>query len=214
MKQIIFTLAILLGFTSSQYAQCDDISINLIDGAGFQVNTTPPFIPRSVGQTFTSCRDLPIESIVIRPNSNNLVTGDNFTLNVGIEPGSGEDLIPLSTSTFEIPTLGAMTITIPLTSPLPTVSGEVYRFTITNPVIGGRLTLGASNPGDYSEGTLVGINRNYSPNVDLDFQVNYGEPSAESIPTLSQWMLFILGLVIASYAVVLIYRNVTKREFS
>ena len=213
MRSFYISIFLFFSICDLTSAQCTDDCINEIGPHFFQVILDGAFSDRSMGQTFTSCRDGVIDSLYLNLSSLNTVSeiGVTYEVRLDIEPGSGVDNNPMSSS-FLSP--GSLTTTFTTTATnyrglvsiqLPTLypvsNGTKYRFEITHKAGPDRLRVAARNPGIYGDGELVGITGLYSPNADLDFKLTYGEAVPQNVPTISQWGMIILTLILTIFSI-------------
>lgn len=120
---------------------------------------------------------------------------------------------------------------INLTTPFPVVAGSVYTFgfgmasgddapdmTVANPVIdtGVNQSPPTANDHTYSAGLIYFNNGSLSPAFDttgdINFSVSIAPLAPSSVPTLSEWGIFILLLSIVALGYVFIFNSVKKKE--
>ena len=166
-----------------------------------------------LGQTFVACQTGTITSIdltLFTPSSD---------YNFWIGTPTGASLTGVPYETFSVSS-AAGPVTVNLTTPFPVTQGTTYEFQINN-----TSTLfsyqrfgavGAPSEGDYfcgyrtSDGSIT--------DADLDFGINiigtgdnfictraFNAP--EPVPTLSQWSLLILGLLLLNLGLILINKK-------
>ncbi len=150
------------------------------------------------GQIFTACEDAEIISLSVTANQVSPSGSGTYDLYIDVEPGNGMSIpttTPVATLNF-ISNPGSLeVITFTLATPFPISNGTVYRFFIDFPA-NNFLRLQTGN--DYAGGDFVADNSTHVVGTDLDFQINTQAPSASpaGIPTLSEWGLIILALLL------------------
>lgn len=195
------TICMLCLFASLDYLQAQDCLVNQIhtlNNGNFDANTS-----NANGQTFTACEDAEIISLSVTANSTSgpgPSPAGTYDLYIDVDPGSGMSIpttTPVATLNF-ISNPGSLeVITFTLATPFPISDGTLYRFFIDFPA-NNFLRLQTGN--DYTGGNFVADNLSLSASVDLDFQINTQPPSATppatDVPTLSEWGLIILALLL------------------
>lgn len=88
--------------------------------------------------------------------------------------------------------------TIALGTPLPVTAGNVYSFAFDD------LSLRA-NANSYADGIFFVLGTTAQPNLDLAFEVVQVGPTP--VPTLSEWALILMGLIMAGGAALYIQRR-------
>lgn len=179
-----------------------------------------------VGQTFMNNEDGQVNSVSFVIPANGV--GD-WEFYIGEEPGEGMLIPGPAYQDFSITTLGI--ITVPLNTPFSISAGKTYRFEIIPKTIlplsfyrinafhpawmgsdynGGHEVL----DGVYFDGNHVQITPNAGFNLgrtnllnDLDFGISISPAPPIPIPTLSQWGLIILTLVILNLSLFLAHNK-------
>lgn len=184
----ILLLAVMIIFSCRfGHSQCTVNALNSGSAIGkvSKVSLTDPF-----WQSFIPCQTGEITSISFRLASSSLAGTNELYIVSNIVP------LPPLIQTFTNAG-GAETITINLTTPFPVNSGTSYFFGLLQGV---QLDLQVRDPNSYLDGTLVGNS------ADLNFELQIGPSSvvATPVPTVGQWGLIILGIILISISVVTI----------
>ncbi len=156
------------------------------------------------GQTFQACQTGDITSISIGLGGD-AVANTNNILRIGAITPPVSSVMGIGTyQTFNTPS-GAGTLVITLSTPFPVIAGNNYAFEVENGG-GNDWNFLLSTANDYADGNLYqdvpafgGFNSfSGAPNADLDFEVNIQPSSSSStdVPTLSEWGLIILALLL------------------
>jgi hypothetical protein len=91
--------------------------------------------------------------------------------------------------------------TITLGTPLPITAGNVYSFAFD------ASTLRAANPGSYAGGVVFNNGTALINFADLTFEVVQVAAAPAPVPTLSEWAMILLGLMLAGGAALFIQRR-------
>lgn len=149
-----------------------------------------------VGQTFMPCQDGVVTSISVT-HSTQWCTPEagTYDLYIAEDPGSGTPIpaTPVASVTLASNASNLQVSTFNLTTPFAVETGTLYRFVIENDGGASEMNFRGDN-NDYPDGTFINVNNNYSPSTDLDFEVQI-QPNLE-VPTLSQWGLINLALLL------------------
>lgn len=192
-KWLLFFCIVLLFYITPQVinAQCTPHTADA--GNGFLVTRSANELQ---GQTFLACADGEITSVsigFISPSG-----AGTYELYLAIDPGNGMPITP--TPVASIMQAGAFgpSLTFNLNNPFPVLDdGTLYRLAVTNTT--NNFAMRVNVPSDYADGDFVNRFNNYNSDFDLDFEVNIQPPSSSnptSVPTLSQWGLIILALLL------------------
>ncbi|WP_298162223.1 IPTL-CTERM sorting domain-containing protein [Brevundimonas sp.] len=194
---LVAVVALSLGWTAIASAQTIVQNVGDTSTSGGQ----PGF-----GQSFTATLTGTVTQIQVRPRSNATVTMHFYS-----GPGSGTDGsvgTPASSQTVNLVDTGSNTSgfqTIVLSTPLPVTAGQQYAFVIDQTIV--PFAVSSSNP--YAGGSMLGIYNSPFGGVngpfDLVFTVT--EVAAAPVPTMSEWMMILLGLMLAGGAALYIQRR-------
>ena len=154
-----------------------------------------------VGQTFMACEDAEVTevSVVLLAPIPGFLESEpgTYELYMTIEPGPGIAVTGTFLVATEVvaatPTNGDI-LTFTLGTPFPVVDdGTMYRMVVTNTT--GNFILQNNSGNDYPDGVFVEKPSTYNATQDLDFRIRT-QPVANLVPTLSEWGLIILALLI------------------
>lgn len=150
------------------------------------------------GQTFVATVTGVVTQIAVRPGTS--VTGDTLRVYNG---GCGACGAPISTQTVN--TVATTSHADPLQvftldTPAPVVAGNNYSFVFNTT----RLRVSSTNT--FPTGAYVFGSTGIAPAQDLAFQVTQQIPVA-AVPTLSEWAMIAIGLLLAAGAVVMLHRR-------
>lgn len=155
------------------------------------------------GQAFTATLTGTVTQIQVRPRSNATVTMHFYS-----GPGSGTNGsvgTPASSQTVNLVDTGSNTSgfqTIVLSTPLPVTAGQQYAFAIDQTLV--QFAVASSDP--YAGGTMLLVyNAPTFGGADLAFTVT--EVAAAPVPTMSEWMMILFGLMLAGGAAFYIQRR-------
>ena len=198
-------LVILLSFLVFKLSLVNgqNCTIHEIDGGDSFISIFPS---ETYGQTFMSCQNGVITSLSLGIDASTPVFTNTYNLKIGIEPGAGNFLAGAAIATFNIVAADAgNSITINLPTPIPVTNGLEYRFEINSPSTNfGVISINVNSTSDFTDGNIVIANGTYFNSQDFDFSVNIENQPAvvgSPIPTISQWGLFIFGLLILNISV-------------
>ena len=185
-----FCMAIFLTFSPSFiHAQCTVHDADLV-GIASGGNKT---INLQSGQTFLACADGEVTSISVSVFGGS--RAGTYELYIDEDPGAGVLLTatPAASTVQSTNITTSATLTFDLDTPYPVSDdGTLYRFSITNTSNSYRL---ARENDNYADGTLIDESGNQDAAYDLDFEVSI-QASPTPIPTLSEWSLIILALLL------------------
>ena len=179
-----------------------------IQSTGFPTEQNVPIFVQStsaVGQFFVANSTGIITTISIKMDGSNLYTG-TMNLWIGAEPGNGNSISggPIYQS-FEITAANLTSvITINLNTPFPVINGGSYRMVFApvgtgQPIIDGNSSSSFPDLDSYIPGNATVFNGSYVNSLDLNFSISIS-PNPP-IPTLSEWGLFIFGLMILNIGI-------------
>lgn len=173
----------------------------------------------SLGQTFLPCADGEITSISVTAIQNQ-ITGPAFAgtyeLYIAVEPGTTIAIpaTPVASLNFPSAPGDLEVLTFTLSTPFPVSSGTLYRFVVDNTSADTRLRF-TSN--EYAGGALV-IGSSVHANLnDLDFEIIIQPSSTSSsaeVPTLSEWGLIILALMLMTAGTLVLVQPKTESQKS
>ena len=152
-----------------------------------------------IGQSFTATTTGVVTHIRVRPRENRTTTVDFYN---GATTGSSSNFgsgigSPVSSQAVTISDIGSDTVgfqTIALVTPLPVTSGQVYSFSF-------RLAyLAVPGSNVYGGGTLFVEGDTVIGANDLAFEVVQGPAPPVPVPTVSEWTMILLGLMLAAAA--------------
>lgn len=185
---------LLVAFALSTTSNGQNCTVNGIDGGSTQVTRSSG----QIGQTFIPCQDGEITEIIV-----SLITNANYTFFLE-EHTPGGQILNLTNQILTQSVTTATSTGTPVTFTLPTPysvnSGSTYRFTWTTDFIGSwgcRATTGGS---DYPDGGFTG-GSSFISDWDLDFELTI-QPPTPLIPTMGEWALITLALIILSMGVI------------
>lgn len=154
-----------------------------------------------LGQSFTATLTGTVTQIQVRPRSTATVTmrfyngaGSGTTGSVGT---------PASSQTVNLVDTGSDTSgfqTIVLDTPLPVTAGQQYAFAISVPLV----SFAGSSTNSYAPGSRL-FAYNSPLTDDLVFTVT--EVAAVPVPTMSEWAMILLGMMLAGGAALFIQRR-------
>lgn len=157
-----------------------------------------------LGQSFTATLTGTVTQIQVRPRINATTTvnfyngtGSGITDNVGT---------PVSSQAVTLVDVGSDTTgfqTIVLATPLPIVSGQTYSFAFGNGSALDSMSLTTTNV--YAGGLAFRRFNISLPASDLAFTVTEVPPAP--VPTMSEWMMILFGLVLAGAAALAVQRQ-------
>ncbi len=206
MKKLILVFSLLCLFLFAPYfAQA--CSINGIDSNGTGLGSGPGNV--LFAQTFVACETGVVTSVSFRNHTNGTAGTNNFKIGTSTNPPSS--LLGGGVYQTFASNGGGETITITLSTPFAVTSGSVYVFEVQSTT--NSLNLAAVSTSDYADGSLYfdnggGFNA-LSNSYDLDFSV---EISSVDVPTLSQWGLIILALLLMTLGTLyLVQPNLQQR---
>lgn len=155
-----------------------------------------------IGQSFTATLTGEVTQIQVRNVTAPVTTTVRFYNGVG-SGTNGSIGTPVSSQSVNLVTTAQPGFqTIVLNTPLPIVAGQQYSFLFDGP--NANFPIG-SNP--YSGGSLVFDYNTLSNPVDLVFTVTEVVPPPAPVPTLSEWAMILLGLMLAGGAALYIQRR-------
>ena len=192
---LLSLFSLLFLFQNNLIGQCTSIDqLFANSGTGTAVNSTT-----TVGQSFISCKDGKIDKITVRVDVMG-ATPINSVLKIADGLNTSTNVI----HTQNIVINGMGDLEIDLTTPVALVNGNTYSFSLGG--AGDALTIGFSSAlGDvYPDGTLF---QNTTPltTADLFFKISY--QVLAPIPTLSQWGLLIVALLVLNLGSFMIRRE-------
>jgi len=193
----------LLFFLNLTTINGQNCSVHGIDG-GTNGFTSPITLGIRFGQTFVACQTGNIESIEIGVN-----TG-NYELYLGTPNGG---LLPNLQQTFQVTGPSTIPTVINLNTPFPVIAGNTYEFQFTNPT--SLFSFQENMPSDYIDGfaTINGVELiSFIGGIthDLDFDVVIAPSPIQvqaQVPTMSQWGLFVFGLLVLNVSVFFVQRR-------
>jgi hypothetical protein len=184
--------AVALMVSTGSIARAQTISSTVGDGA---------FTAIGIGQSFTATLTGFVTEIQVRPRRNDVTTvnfyngtGSGTTGSVGA-PASFQPVTLVNTGSN---TTGLQTII--LTQPLAVVQGQTYSF-----VFSGNTAL-AVNSDLYGGGNFLFNFNNPVTGNDLVFTVTEVTALPAPVPTLSEWMMTLMGVMLATGAALYIQR--------
>ena len=195
--QIFFSF---LFFSSGLNAQCSISHLNASIGIG---NVNPG---NTQGQTFIPCQTGVITQITFETHANTSA-GTGHELRIGASPVVPTDRLGGSALETFSTAGGAETIIINLTTPFSITAGQTYAFdyTVGSSIIA---TPGCS-PCNYADG-----NRYFSSSpgsmfnmtsFDMNFTMQIGAAVAAAVPTLGEWGLILLSLLLLTFGMVALH---------
>lgn len=164
-----------------------------------------------LGQTFEACQTGEITSISLALAPDNVAGTHN--LRIGASPNPPTALLGGAVYQTFTTAGGAESLTITLGTPFPVIAGNTYAFEFE---LGANMSAlaGFNIPGgDYPDGNVYQFGTSdmvfidFDRLIDLDFEVAIAPPVA--VPTLSQWGLFFLSLLILTFGTVVLRREKT-----
>ena len=203
---LIFAFTIILpAVAKSQICGVQCLGFPAEQNTYFSMNNIPN---AGVGQTFEACLSGNITTVDIKMDATNTYSGV-INLWIGAEPGDGNQIAggPVY-QTFNVLNTdldGAYNIVLNI--PFPVINGNQYRIAFAPAAAGAaRFDINASgqapNIDCYPDGTMTGSSGQYfnpsaDPNIlfaDLNYRVTI--EFVEIVPTMSQWSLIILALIL------------------
>ena len=172
-RNIALTLSIIF-ISNISYNQCTESNTNSDSN-----NTRSDF-----GQAFTAACDGNLSQFTINHNASS-----NSVIDVKVFEGDGCGGIEIYNSTIPIPSTAPTTV-INFDPIIPVTAGQQYTVFLETDGFG--LLLSIDNNDGYIGGDRYSFNCNLEASEDYVF--SYTIASAAPIPTLSQWMIIILGL--------------------
>jgi hypothetical protein len=148
-----------------------------------------------IGQSFTATVTGIVTQIAVRPRAN--ISNVSLRLyNSGVPSGPGDYTQVVSLTALSGNDAGFQTIT--LNTPLPVTAGQQYSFNFLV------ADLAYQNANVYGGGSLWVTGSSFAQ--DLAFQV-YEQPTPAPVPTLSEWAMILLGVMLAAMAAVYVQRK-------
>lgn len=165
----------------------------------------------SAGQSFTSTADGVITSISLKVDNNNIEQGD-LKLWIGVNPPNNV-IFPLNSPAQATATVNATNLKGIVTfdfsnNPFPVKKGEKYRFQFNSTAAGGMI-FSSSFVDTYPDGDNYDAGGDANIGFDLVFSIAIHETI---IPTLSQWGLFLFGLLILNLGVFFLGKLETNKR--
>lgn len=216
----LLTLFLLFIFSASLQSQC---TVHTRDGGDFSSGLCPANTP--MGQTFTACSNGFVTSISLTHSQSflgDIGSAGTYELYMTVEPGAGLAVTATHIVATEVvpttPTVGQV-LTFNLTAPFPVQNdGTLYRFVATNTTGGSVLAFQTGD--DFAGGGVMDHANNFIAAQDIDFGMVIDPGNL--VPTLSEWGLIILALLImniimlyiASPVVMLSSGHTIKQEVS
>jgi len=218
LKTTFLTLSATLAFANSELpiseTQCDGYEVIDMTATNTSVQNASPS-RTFIGQTFVPTEDM-IYGITLS------YAFSNFSQNINLELRSGTvpDAAPfnvLATANCTLPSsFGAIDIYLEFATPVPVTIGGDYYFVSSFPTSAFSQRISSTNAypnGRRIQGDATNITNSSNASHDLGFatfKCTPTAPPAPLVPTMSQWALFILGLLLTTLAVVYIRKTSTN----
>lgn len=191
MRKTIVLVLLCCSFYQYSHAQCSITQL-------FANNTFSANMSDEVAQSFKACSFANIDSLKIRIASLSMAT---VNLSLKINEGGNTSGSVIHTQTVPVSSTGDLTIIIDKAVPLS--SGKPYTFSLTWASAG---TISFSDGGAsdmYPDGVSLINNIPSVAGADLYFAVYQGKEIF--IPTMSQWGLFIFGLLLVNFSLMFMH---------
>lgn len=202
-------LFLFLVFFCSQTVHADCIIQHNNINTGNQI-----FPPNSWGQTFIPCESGVITEITFELLFNGNAPVTTHELRIATSPVVPTAALgsPVLETFSTAGTSGAETITIPLSTPFAVTAGQTYAFEIR---LAGSLSLASCTTCTYPDGNRYTTSTNNTsltnePAIDFNFSVTIVE--ADSVPTLSEWGLIVLALLLMTLGTVYLLKPNLRQE--
>ena len=198
-------------------AQC----IHGVDGFFSSPNSAGPNSDFSTwtlaGQTFTANTTGNVTSISVGVGSKTVAGTHEFRISGSTNPPTSE-IGGVAYQTFTT-SGGAETVTINLSLPFPVIASTIYAFDITFGDTYHPLSTNLSQGSDYDGGQYYQLFGSFSTfstfNTDNNFEVCISPASsgAADVPTLSEWGLLILALLLMTLGTVYLLQPSLEQEY-
>lgn len=167
-----------------------------------QTSGTTTISGLGIGQTFTATVTGTVTQIQVRPISNRFTSvyfyNGEGSPTVNSSAGSVFPFQNINLIGTGSPNSGLSTVV--LNTPLPVIAGQKYSFAFTNPL---DLAIDPTQP--YVGGTTI-VNYKTPSSSDLVFTVTE-VATAQSVPTLAEWAMILLGVALAAMATLSLQRR-------
>lgn len=196
-KRVLSCLAVVaalsLGWTAAASAQTI-----VQNAAGSNLGST------GLGQSFTATLTGTVTQIQVRPRLNSTTTVNFYNgTGSGITDNVGTPVSSQAVTLVDVGTDATGFQTIVLATPLPIVSGQTYSFAFGDGSALDQMSLTTTSV--YAGGLAFRRFNESLPASDLAFTVTEVPPAP--VPTMSEWMMILFGLVLAGAAVLAVQRG-------